>query len=195
MAEAPCGTQRVGSDQLCAMEPGDRQLSAKPYCKGAGRRWFLGDIRRNGEPAPESMPAAAREDPPMTPLEPDQGTQLAPAETGVRAPAGEMHRIIEEEPRCRPFLNPTFRVIVDTKQAMVSGGEAGMVDEGEVMKSKLERHVAQQRAKLWDIRDGPSGFSELIGQPPHCSGRPARNASLCPRAHLLLTCRHRIFVK
>ena len=51
---------------------------------------FAGTVR----PAPSPKCAAAREDLRVAPIEPDQPAELAPAEAGIGAPAGEMHRIV-----------------------------------------------------------------------------------------------------
>ena len=193
--QPPRRAKRVCADGSGAFEAKSGNIASGPDCERAGCARLAGNVGRDGETIANAMAPAPREDPPVATLKRDEGRQLGPGEPDVRPSAREMDGIVVEEPGQGPLLNPGFGVIVDAEFSGASGGEAGMVDEGEMIKPKLERGVAQERPKLQDSRHGPGGFSELIAQPPHRSGRFARYASLCPRAHFLLTCRRRILFK
>jgi hypothetical protein len=60
-----------------------------------------------------------------------------------------------------------------------------MVEQCEELKAKIAGDVAEQGAELRQVRAGPSGFSEMIAEPPHWP-RLARIASRTSAKHRLL---------
>jgi hypothetical protein len=121
----------------------------------------------------------------MAPFEPDQRAELAPAEPGVGAPAGEMHRIIRGIAARDDFLDPLLRIIIDPDQAWSRAAEARMIEQGEIMKAKLARGIAEEKLELAQVGAGQRGFRKPVAQPPHAR-RLAGNASHLRARHLLL---------
>ena len=103
----------------------------------------------------------------MAPLEPDQVPKLAPFESDVGTPAGEVHRIVGAIATADEFLDPVMRIIVDAEKFARGAGKARMIEQGEVMEAELEGGIAEHRAERRQIGARVGGLSEAVAEPPH----------------------------
>src|SRR4051812_22871484 len=104
---------------------------------------------------------------PVAALEREKRAKLAPAEAGVRAPAGEVHGIVVRIAAGEQLADPGFGVIVDPHQSGAVAGQTGVIEQCEIMEAKLSCGIAEQSAQLRQVRAGLRRVSEAIAQTPH----------------------------
>jgi len=177
LPQATRRAQGMDPDQLGAVEPFYGQPDSGADRERAGRARISGDVRRNGEAAPDAVIAAAFEDFAMTLVQLDERAELAPAEARIGASAGVVHRIVGRVAASKKLLYPMIRIIIDADEAATRIDQARMLEQGEIIEAQFEGDLAQQLAKLRQVSAAVRGFSEPVAEPSHRSHR-ARAALL-----------------
>lgn len=146
--DSPGGSKGMCAYQLRVEQPLLRQALTSAHGEGAGAVRLARDIGGNCEACADPETTAPLKDALLPGIQRQQSSEFRPKKADIGSDARMMDGIVVRKVLGDQFLCPFRRIIIYPEKWTCAPLKAGMVEEREVAKAKLESNVAKQTAQI-----------------------------------------------